>query len=574
MDLKALIAKMDRIESRQNLMEAGDPAAYAKAQELMARLEKAAKYSGTDEIVRGRMGLPPPLPPIEQWDGTMPKPTGKPDWFSRLTTGGQATTDQAAAAGVNQGDASSFKFKQEKLKQLNDLVAKLGGPTGSVTVSGAPTAEGVRINSAIARSLTESFGYQLKEAADPAVIKQIQAIMAELNDMQDDPEIAKALQSAKAALDKASAEAKLPSGMTQAQVDQAKNATEPDAVVATPGSKPTGSAANGVNAQGQNVTMPDGTNPETGEKTTTTAGAAPATPGATAAAPAAGGDVKKVQDQLIALGVDVGKTGADGKMGPATIAGIKAFEKMAGKPETGKITPEFLQLLSKGAQIKSQSDLVASLGAMEQILTKYKVESVTHINDLDIMTESELRSYVMRNIKVLSEAEQMEFMKMVLTEAPERIDPTWSNSGAMVPAKPAGGGGMPYTPFRDVPAKPSMGSRIGQFAKNIASKVTGKVAAGVAGVAAIGAGAYGAYQGLKKLFADPNIQMDPADKAQFEKHMAVIDKYAKDAEAAGALPADVQKRLTAVAQRVQKIAGKVQAAPAAPGAPAAPVAPK
>jgi hypothetical protein len=565
MDLKALIAKMDRIESRQNLMEAGDPAAYAKAQELMARLEKAAKYSGTDEIVRGRMGLPPPLPPIEQWDGTMPKPTGKPDWFSRLTTGGQATTDQTAAAATNQGDASSFKFKQEKLKQLNDLGAKLGGPTGSVTVSGAPTAEGVRINSAIARSLTESFGYQLKEAADPAIIKQIQAIMAELNDMQDDPEIAKALQSARAALDKASAEAKLPSGMTQAQVDQAKNATEPDAVVATPGSKPTGSAANGVNAQGQNVTMPDGTNPETGEKTTTTAGATPAKPGATAA-PAAGGDVKKVQDQLIALGVDVGKTGADGKMGPATIAGIKAFEKMAGKPETGKITPEFLQLLSKGAQIKSQSDLVASLGAMEQILTKYKVESVTHISDLDIMTESELRSFVMSNIKLLSETEQMEVMKMVLSEAGALVP-----AGSSLPAPAAGGaGGLPYTPFRDVPAKPSIGSRIGQFAKNIASKVTGKAAAVGAGVAAIGAGAYGAYQGLKKLFADPNIQMDPADKAQFEKHMAVIDKYAKDAEAAGALPADVQKRLTAVAQRVQKIAGKVQAAPAAPGAPAAP----
>jgi hypothetical protein len=260
-------------------------------------------------------------------------------------------------------------------------------------------------------------------------------------------------------------------------------------------------------------------------------------------------------------------------MGPATIAGIKAFEKMAGKPETGKITPEFLQLLSKGAQIKSQSDLVASLGAMEQILTKYKVESVTHINDLDIMTESELRSYVMTNIKVLSETEQMEVMKMVLSEAPLALPGPGGNTFP-VPSTGSGGGGMPYTPFRDVPNKPSMGSRIGQFAKNIASKVTGKVAAGVAGVAAIGAGAYGAYQGLKKLFADPNIQMDPADKAQFEKHMAVIDKYAKDAEAAGALPADVQKRLTAVAQRVQKIAGKVQAAPAAPGAPAAPVAPK
>ena len=38
-------------------------------------------------------------------------------------------------------------------------------------------------------------------------------------------------------------------------------------------------AANGVNAQGQNVTMPDGTNPETGEKTQTAAAPAPAQSG-------------------------------------------------------------------------------------------------------------------------------------------------------------------------------------------------------------------------------------------------------------------------------------------------------
>jgi len=45
-------------------------------------------------------------------------------------------------------------------------------------------------------------------------------------------------------------------------------------------------AANGVNAAGQNVTMPDGTNPETGEKTTTTA-AAPAPAAGQGASPTA-----------------------------------------------------------------------------------------------------------------------------------------------------------------------------------------------------------------------------------------------------------------------------------------------
>lgn len=549
-------------------MEAGDPAAYAKAQELMARLEKAAKYTGTDEIVRGRMGLPPPLPPIEQWDGTMPKPTGKPDWVSRLTTGGQATTDQAAAAATNQGDAGSFKFKQDKLAQLKALVAK---------ISAAPTAESFVFKSNIARNIVESFSYNLKEngiaekvtlGTGPAVtnpatgvtagkfqqeIADINKIIADLSDMSDDPEIAKAISDAQAAIKQATAAPAAPAATAPA-------ATAPGA---------TAQSANGVNAAGQNVTMPGGINPETGEKTTTTAGAPAAAPAATAQG---GNKVKKVQDQLVALGINVGSTGADGKMGPATMAGIKAFEKMAGKPETGKITPEFEQLLAKGAQIKSQSDLVASLGAMEQILSKYKVESVTHVSDLNFMTESELRSFVMTNIRLLSEAEQMEFMKIVLTEAPV---PALSGGGAMVPSRP--GSNVIDVPFRDVTPQPS---RIGQFAKNIVSKIPGAGKA-VAAAGVIAAGAYGAYQGLKKIFADPavaqTLQMAPADKAEFDKHMAIIDKYAKDPEAAGALPADVQQRLTALAQRVQKIAGKVQAAPAAPaapGAPAAPVAPK
>lgn len=46
-------------------------------------------------------------------------------------------------------------------------------------------------------------------------------------------------------------------------------------------------AANGVNTAGQNVTMPDGTNPETGEKTTTTTAAAPAPTAGQGASPAA-----------------------------------------------------------------------------------------------------------------------------------------------------------------------------------------------------------------------------------------------------------------------------------------------
>ena len=89
-------------------------------------------------------------------------------------------------------------------------------------------------------------------------------------------------------------------------------------------------AANGVNAAGHNVTMPDGTNPETGAPTTTTAGApaAPtqaASPAAPAKTPAKSDpNIKALQDKLIAAGA---KIKADGVMGPATQAAMKQFPK-------------------------------------------------------------------------------------------------------------------------------------------------------------------------------------------------------------------------------------------------------
>jgi hypothetical protein len=90
-------------------------------------------------------------------------------------------------------------------------------------------------------------------------------------------------------------------------------------------------AANGVNAAGQNVTIknPDGstTNPETG--VTTPAGATTAqAPGGQAASPAAAPKgqsdpkVKALQDKLIAAGA---KIKADGIMGPQTRAAMKQF---------------------------------------------------------------------------------------------------------------------------------------------------------------------------------------------------------------------------------------------------------
>lgn len=118
-----------------------------------------------------------------------------------------------------------------------------------------------------------------------------------------------------------------------------------------------------VNAQGQNVTMPDGTNPETGEKTQTATAAAPATsaplqlppgaapePGMTvaggdkpaggqAASPAAGGGaawVKKLSPSTFAQATQLGLL----QNGKPVDAAIKKFQKDNGLKDDGIIGPQ------------------------------------------------------------------------------------------------------------------------------------------------------------------------------------------------------------------------------------------
>jgi hypothetical protein len=61
--------------------------------------------------------------------------------------------------------------------------------------------------------------------------------------------------------------------------------------------------------------------------------------------------------------------------------------------------------------------------------------------------------------------------------------------------------------------------------------------------------------------------MDPADLAELQKHLKVLDQYGKDPAVKGGLPADVQKRLDGVLVKLDKLKKVQGAAPAA--APAA-----
>jgi hypothetical protein len=268
----------------------------------------------------------------------MPAPVGKPDWIARAGSLGKATTDQATAVATNQADDSSVAFKKDKLTQLKALVAK---------ISAAPAAESIVFNSAIARSLVESFNYSLKESdieekvtlgTGPATtnpvtgvtagkfqqeVADIQKIMSELSDMGDDPEVGQALTDAQAALDKLATASALPAGMTQADVDKAKNAEEPDAVA-------TAAAGTGTIDPAKLKRFKELLAKAGQPAPATAAGGAPA---GAATKPAAGAKsdpaVLKIQQDLIAKGA---KIKADGIMGPQTQAAMKQFGGAATKP--------------------------------------------------------------------------------------------------------------------------------------------------------------------------------------------------------------------------------------------------
>ncbi len=210
--------------------------------------------------------------------GLIPGNASGPSGLVNVLSGGKAQqgfdAEKATSAKVG-ADQTSAKFKADKLKQLNDLVAKL-----NAEVQGGNTDPGVgKVDYKIAESLLKEFG--LSEKADPSrpasmktvngmniytndpvpanagpaggtpftpalpggggdLVSQINAIMKELGDMGDDPEVVAALNAAQKVLD-----AKKAKDATKATA-QSSDPTKPaDATAAKPavagekGSKPT-----------------------------------------------------------------------------------------------------------------------------------------------------------------------------------------------------------------------------------------------------------------------------------------------------------------------------------------------
>ncbi len=93
-----------------------------------------------------------------------------------------------------------------------------------------------------------------------------------------------------------------------------------------------------------------------------------------------GDDVKKVQEALQNLGLDIGKTGVDGILGPATQAAIKAFQELHNIEPTGIIDEATLNALKEATSetktltgnIDKLIEGVTKLGGREKLIESFK----------------------------------------------------------------------------------------------------------------------------------------------------------------------------------------------------------
>lgn len=93
-----------------------------------------------------------------------------------------------------------------------------------------------------------------------------------------------------------------------------------------------------------------------------------------------GDDVKSVQQALQNMGMDIGKTGVDGILGPATQAAIKQFQELKGIEPTGIVDEATLNALKEASaetktltgNIDELIDGVTELGGREKLIESFK----------------------------------------------------------------------------------------------------------------------------------------------------------------------------------------------------------
>lgn len=213
-------------------------------------------------------------------------------------------------------------------------------------------------------------------------------------------------------------------------------------------------------------------------------------------------------------------------------------------------------------------DLVKSIDGIEKILTKYKFEDIESDNNVNIMTERELRSFVLKNMHLLSESDQMAVRRDMMIEGPmawaaKKLAPKFKAGWDAARAQTDAAKAAAQTAAAAKAATPTgtTAGSAGYAAKKVwdgAKWVTIK-----AGQAGLAYGAYTAYQlydmlkgaadSAEELMSDDNSYLSAEDKAELEQHAAILEKYLKTPEDAAKLPPEIQQRLAAINTRMKKL---------------------
>lgn len=214
--------------------------------------------------------------------------------------------------------------------------------------------------------------------------------------------------------------------------------------------------------------------------------------------------------------------------------------------------------------VAAPDDLVKSVDGIEKILTKYQFENVELANNVDVMTEHELRSFVLKNMHLLSESEQMAVRRDMINEI----------LGTAAAA-------LAYKYGKSIAAKAAPAvANAGTTAATTAGKA-GKYAWNAAKIGLGGTALYGVGQlynmtteligTMTQLARNANSlgqfgQFGPAatnnagnyltdqEKAELKQHAEVLRKYLKTPEDADKLPPEMQQRLAAIYTRMKKLA--------------------
>jgi len=190
---------------------------------------------------------------------------------------------------------------------------------------------------------------------------------------------------------------------------------------------------------------------------------------------------------------------------------------------------------ASAAASAAPDELVKSVEGIEKILTKYRFEDIEADSNINIMTENELRSFILKRIHLLSETDQMAVRRDLMIEGPllstaKKVwnGAKWLTDKSYQATKFAMYGGLAMASWELAPL-------IRDFVKNYRALSSGPT-------------------------KDEIGKLSEADLAELEQHALVLEKYLKTPEDAAKLPQELQQRLADINTRMKKAvaAGVVQ----------------